>query len=56
MALRIGRGEIEPATKIWNMQWIPRVDQWKLASEIPELAALFDNAIPDPDDDIPDPE
>ncbi|MFM9434725.1 hypothetical protein ACFDR9_001786 [Janthinobacterium sp. CG_23.3] len=56
MALRIGRGEIEAGTKIWNMQWIPRVDQWKLAAEIPELAALLDSAIPDPDDDIPDPE
>jgi hypothetical protein len=53
---RIARGEIERGTKVWNMQWNPRVDKWKNASEVPELAALFDGAIPNPDDDIPDPE
>lgn len=56
MALRIGRGEIGADTKIWNMRWTPRVDQWQLAGEMSELAALFDNAIPDPESDIPDPE
>ena len=56
IALRIGRGEIDAGTKVWNMQWIPRVDQWKLAGDMPELAGLFEHAIPDPDDDIPDPE
>jgi hypothetical protein len=56
LAARIARGEIERGTKVWNMQWNPRVDKWKNASEVPELAALFDGAIPNPDDDIPDPE
>ena len=56
VAQRIARGEIDPATKVWNMQWNPRADKWKLAADMPELAALFDDAIPDPDNDIPDPE
>jgi hypothetical protein len=56
VALRIARGEIDPATKVWNMQWNPRADKWKLAADMPELASLFDDAIPDPDNDIPDPE
>lgn len=56
MELRIARGEIGPATKVWNMQWNPKVDKWKSAGDMPELAGLFDSAIPDPDNDIPDPE
>ncbi|MET3132515.1 hypothetical protein AAKU55_002789 [Oxalobacteraceae bacterium GrIS 1.11] len=56
IAQQIARGEIEAGTKVWNMQWIPRVDQWKLAGEVAELAVLFEHAIADPDDDIPDPE
>ncbi|NRR28948.1 DUF4339 domain-containing protein [Oxalobacteraceae bacterium] len=56
LAQRIARGEVDAGTKVWNMVWVPRVDQWKLAGDIPELAALFGPAIPDPDDDIPDPE
>jgi hypothetical protein len=56
LAQRIALGEVDAATKVWNMQWIPRVDQWKLASEIPEIVPLLGAAIPDPDDDIPDPE
>ncbi|CDG81701.1 tubulin-like doman-containing protein [Janthinobacterium agaricidamnosum] len=56
LAARIGRGEVEPSTKIWNMVWIPRVDQWKVAAEMSEFAALFAADIPDPDDEIPDPE
>ena len=56
VSLHIARGEIGPATKVWNMQWNPKADKWKAAGEMPELAALFDSAIPDPDNDIPDPE
>jgi hypothetical protein len=56
LALRIARGEIDTSTKAWNMQWNPKQDKWQIAADIVELAALFDNAIPDPEDDIPDPE
>ncbi|SFU36925.1 tubulin-like doman-containing protein [Pseudoduganella namucuonensis] len=56
LAQRIALGEVVGDTKVWNMQWIPRVDQWKLASDIPEIAQLLHAAIPDPHDDIPDPE
>ena len=56
IATRIARGEIGPATKVWNMQWNPKADKWKVAGDMPELAGLFDHAIPDPDNDIPDPE
>lgn len=50
------RGEIEAGTRIWNMAWNPRQDKWKTVGEMPELAAALDSAIPDPDDEIPDPE
>jgi hypothetical protein len=56
LAQRIALGEVTGATKVWNMQWVPRVDQWKLASEMAEIAPLLSAAIPDPHDDIPDPE
>jgi hypothetical protein len=56
LAQRIALREVDAATKVWNMQWVPRVDQWKLASEIPEIVPLLGAAIPDPDDGIPDPE
>lgn len=53
---RIARGDIDAATKLWNMAWTPRVDQWKVAAELSEFSALFVNDIQDPDEDIPDPE
>jgi hypothetical protein len=56
LAQRIALGEVTAATKVWNMQWVPRVDQWKPASEMAEIAPLLSAAIPDPHDDIPDPE
>ncbi|MDQ1922997.1 tubulin-like doman-containing protein [Massilia pseudoviolaceinigra] len=56
IGLRIARAEVGPETRAWNMQWNPKADKWKLAGELPELAALFDDAIPDPDTDIPDPD
>ena len=56
LALRIARAEVDAGTKVWNMQWNPRVDKWKSAAELGELAGLFEHAIPDPDNDIPDPE
>jgi hypothetical protein len=56
VAQQLARGEIDHATRIWNMQWNPRLDKWKTVGEMPELAAHADTAIPDPDDAIPDPE
>ncbi|MYN09022.1 tubulin-like doman-containing protein [Pseudoduganella aquatica] len=56
LAQRITAGEVDGNTKVWNMLWVPRVDQWKLASEMPDIAPLLSAAIPDPHDDIPDPE
>jgi hypothetical protein len=53
---QLARGEIDQGTRIWNMAWNPRQDKWKTVGEMPELAAAFDAAIPDPDDGIPDPE
>jgi hypothetical protein len=54
---QLTRGEIDPGTRIWNMQWNPRTDKWKLVADIPEVMAAIDTAIPDPDDDgVPDPE
>jgi hypothetical protein len=56
IALRIARGEVTPSTRVWNMQWNPKLDKWQYAGHMQELAPLFHDAIPDPDDDIPDPE
>jgi hypothetical protein len=56
VAQLLARGEIDHATRIWNMQWNPRQDKWKTVGEIPELAGHSNTAIPDPDDGIPDPE
>jgi len=56
VAQQLARGEIDAGTRIWNMQWNPRLDKWKTVAELPELAALLDGAIPDPDDGIPDPQ
>ncbi|MDL2356795.1 MAG: tubulin-like doman-containing protein, partial [Pseudomonadota bacterium] len=56
IAQRITRGEVTRDTRVWNMQWNPKLDKWQFAGHLAELAALFHNAIPDPDDDIPDPE
>jgi hypothetical protein len=53
---QLTRGEIDAGTRIWNMQWNPRTDKWKTVGDIPEVMAGIETAIPDPDDDIPDPE
>jgi len=55
VAQQLARGEIDGATRIWNMDWNPRSDKWKTVAEMPELAARGDG-IPDPDDGVPDPE
>ena len=56
LAQRVARGEVDGATRVWDMRWVPHVDAWKTAREVPELAVLFAASIPDPSDDIPDPE
>lgn len=56
IAQRAALGEIGAATRVWNMQWNPKADKWKAAGDLPELALLFGVAIPDPCDDIPDPD
>jgi len=56
IALRVARGGVDAATKVWNMEWNPKTDKWKTLGELPELADLLEHAIPDPDDEIPDPE
>ena len=57
-AERIARGEVSESTKAWNMSWNPKSDKWQAAGALPELARLFGHAqvIPDPDNDIPDPD
>jgi hypothetical protein len=56
LAQRIALGEVDAATKVWNMRWVPHVDGWQPAGAVAELAPLFAASIPDPTDDIPDPE
>jgi hypothetical protein len=56
VARQAARGEVDAGTRAWNMDWNPKADKWKALGQIPELASLLDAAIPDPDDDIPDPE
>jgi len=53
---QLARGEIDTDTRIWNMQWNPRADKWKLVADMPEVMEAAGAAIPDPDDGIPDPE
>jgi hypothetical protein len=56
LAQRVGRGEVSRDTRVWNMQWNPKVDKWQYAGHMAELAPLFQDMIPDPHDDIPDPD
>jgi hypothetical protein len=59
IAVQAARGEIDANTRAWNMAWNPKQDKWSTVGALPELAAVLDRAIPDPDDagdGIPDPE
>jgi hypothetical protein len=56
IARQLARGEIDRGTRVWNMQWDPKLDKWQLLGHMPELGALAGAAIPDPDDQVPDPE
>lgn len=59
---RVASGEVAADTLVWNMKNSPKLGKWQPAGQAAELAALFDDAIPDPaghgdsgDDGIPDP-
>lgn len=59
IAQQAARGEIDHATRAWDMRWHPKIGKWSTVGELPELAAVLeksrDDAIPDPDDGVPDP-
>jgi len=55
LAAKVASGEIDAATRVWDMRWVPRIDQWRPAGELAELAPLFQASPFDPDG-IPDPE
>ncbi|WP_267874340.1 tubulin-like doman-containing protein [Zemynaea arenosa] len=54
LAQRVAQGRLARDTKVWNMDWDPRSARWRTAGE--ELAGLFEHAVPDPDDGVPDPD
>ncbi|WP_020651735.1 tubulin-like doman-containing protein [Massilia niastensis] len=56
IAQQAARGEVDHATRAWDMRWDPRLGKWSTVGALPELAALLGTAIPDPDDGVPDPE
>ncbi|NNG22852.1 tubulin-like doman-containing protein [Telluria aromaticivorans] len=59
IAQQAARGEVDASTRAWNMAWNPKADKWSTVGALPELAAVLDKVIPDPDDvddAIPDPE
>ena len=53
IAQQLARGEIDLATRAWNMAQDPRFGKWQTVADIPGMGAP---AIPDPDDGIPDPQ
>jgi len=54
IAAQLARGEIDLATRAWNMAQDTRFGKWQTVAEIPGLGGT--DAIPDPDDGIPDPQ
>jgi len=59
IAQQAARGEIDHATRAWDMRWHPKIGKWSTVGELPELAAVLggrrDEGILDPDDGVPDP-
>ncbi|MFC3459410.1 tubulin-like doman-containing protein [Massilia haematophila] len=53
---QLAAGEIDLATRAWNMAQDPKFGKWGSVADIPGLDALRGPAIPDPDDGIPDPQ
>ena len=64
VAQQAARGEIDHATRAWDMRWHPKIGKWSTVGELPELATALatalgrtrDDGIPDPDDGVPDPD
>lgn len=56
IARQLAAGEIDLATRAWNMAQDPKFGKWGSVADIPGLDALGGPAIPDPDDGIPDPQ
>jgi len=60
IAQQAARGEIDHATRAWDMRWHPKIGKWSTVGELPELAAALGGSrhegIPDPDDGVPDPD
>jgi hypothetical protein len=60
IAQQAARGEIDHATRAWDMRWHPKIGKWSTVGELPELAAVLNgpatDTIPDPDDGVPDPQ
>jgi hypothetical protein len=56
IARQLAAGEIDLATRAWNMAQDPKFGKWGSVADIPGLDALRGPAIPDPDDGIPDPQ
>ncbi|MCC2963346.1 hypothetical protein LK540_23185 [Massilia sp. IC2-278] len=56
IAQQLARGEVDLATRAWNMAQDTRFGKWQTVADIPGLNASQSDAIPDPDDGIPDPQ
>lgn len=56
IAQQLARGEIDLGTRAWNMAQDTRFGKWQTIADIPGLGAAQPDAIPDPDDGIPDPQ
>jgi hypothetical protein len=56
IARQLTQGEIDLATRAWNMAQDPKFGKWQTVADIPGLDALNGPDIPDPDDGIPDPQ
>jgi hypothetical protein len=56
VAQQLGRGEIDLATRAWNMAQDPKSGKWQTVADIPGIGVWHAPTIPDPDDAIPDPQ
>jgi len=56
IAQQLARGEVDLATRAWNMAQDTRFGKWQTVADIPGLDPSQANAIPDPDDGVPDPQ
>ncbi|MGX4643663.1 tubulin-like doman-containing protein [Massilia sp. SYSU DXS3249] len=56
VAQQLRRGEIDLATRSWNMAQDLASGKWQTVADIPGIGVWHVQAIPDPDDGIPDPQ